>query len=140
MVLVAGTVNPAILGKHRRLQEYAPSDFGVVANELAKRQGLLILPNVATQASDLLSQTDQTTARILRSTLAHVLQQHREHYVPSAQAAQRSEHILLGLTDAAILQALGPGITLLTSDFALHGKAVALRLMSVNINHLRFIV
>lgn len=137
MAFAAGRIDPGILGRHRRLREYTPRDYEIVQAELGKREGLLILPNVATQASDLLSQADDLTGQTLRYSLQNLIERHTERYVPSITATLRSEYLMLGLADAAILHALAPGVTLLTADFRLHGKAVASGGVSININHLR---
>ena len=118
VAFVIGQVDPQLLGVARRVKEYQPSDFDLIFGYLSLFSEIVLLPNTLTETSNLLGNLHgerKEACLALLGTLAKA----GELYVASATAAQRPEYLTLGLTDAAILCALGPDTYLLTADLDL---------------------
>ena len=140
ILLVAGSVDSRIIMKHKRLNAYRVADYNLLVSTIKHFDKVLVIPNVLSEASNLLSQTDERTARVLLLGLRKQIVGSLESYIPSQAAAERPEFLRLGLTDAAILQCLifDPARTLLTADLDLYMAAVAWSgRAALNFNHLR---
>ena len=118
VVFVIGQVDPRLLGVAKRVKEYQPTDFELIATYLNFFTEIILLPNTLTEASNLLGHLGGER-RDLGLAFLGTLAQTGERYVASVMAAQRPEYPALGLTDAAILCALGPDTALLTADWPL---------------------
>ena len=98
------------------------------------RHGLpYTLPNVLTEALNHLG-ADSDYSRWAPVFLADW----PESYVSSATVMEQPEYRYLGLTDTAILLALGPSDWLITADAKLHIAAGRRKLNTINFDHQRF--
>ncbi|MGI3776881.1 MAG: hypothetical protein ACRYGC_06250 [Janthinobacterium lividum] len=118
VVFVIGHMDPRLLGVAKRVKEYRPSDFELIATYLSLFTEIVLLPNTLTEASNLLGYFDGERKETCLTFLG-VLAGTGERYVASVTAARRGEYTSLGLTDAAILCALGPDTVLLSADWPL---------------------
>lgn len=139
VLLVAGSVNPQIVTRHKRLDAYRVSDYTLLLSCVQRHDAVVVIPNVVAEASNLLGQIDEATAKILRLALREQILHSFESYIPSKAATQRPEYQRLGLTDAALLQCLvlDSSRTLLTADFDLYMGACLNGASAINFNHLR---
>lgn len=139
ILLVAGSVDSRIITKHKRLDAYRVTDYDVLISTIERFDKVLVIPNVLSEASNLLSQTGERTARALRLGLREQIAGSLESYIPSQAAAERPEYQRLGLTDAALLQCLifDSARTLLTADLELYLAAATSGRDAINFNHLR---
>jgi hypothetical protein len=139
VLLVVGASNRADIGKHRRVREFLPEDFDRVVAYAADFREVVFTPNVLTETSNLMRQGPEWDHITLAAAFKSLTDRATEIYVGSRKATLRPEFARLGLTDAALLEALGPGDVLLTVDFDLAGAVTAAGLTAVNYNHIRYI-
>jgi len=126
VLLVAGTVDPDIIRRHRRLQHYAPSDYEVL-RALLSDSPIYVTPNTLTEASNLLRTHADPERTALTEQLRALIQASNELIVLSATAADIDSFELVGLTDAVVLAAGSthdPMIPILTADAWLHHLAL----------------
>ena len=139
MLYVAGCTNRKIISSHKRLRdEFDETDYEWLKEYMGRYDGLTLTPNTATETSNLLSQIADPFRSDLRDALrVHVLSAD-EVYISSATAMINEEYHWLGLSDAAILTAMGPGTAMLTADLDLYLAAVARGLTAFNYVQVRF--
>ena len=137
MLLAAGMVSRAHIGKHKNLRVFAEEDYDVLVQLVSKASRILVTPNTLTEASNLASQIGDPDRARIREALRRIVNEAEEHYVPSRAAAARQEFLWLGLTDAALLEIPADEVTILTVDSRLHREALANGRSSINFNHLR---
>lgn len=138
VLFVAGTLDPALIAKHRRLSAFSIADFNTLNSFLARVREVFVMPNTLTEASNLLGQHGEPERGDLLERMRTVIEDTREITVSSTTAAQRSEFTRLGLTDSALIEASSAEVPLLTVDGALHRAALdAEARSSVNFNHIR---
>jgi len=116
VLLAAGMVSRAHIGKHKNLRVFAEEDFDVLVQLISKATRILVTPNTLTEASNLASQIGDPDRGRIREALRRIVNETAEHYVPSRTAAARKEFLWLGLTDAAMLELPAAETTLLTVD------------------------
>lgn len=111
MLLIAGLTDLRIIRSHKRLQMFRAIDYHLVREFLARNGALLLLPNVATETSNFLAHMRDPEKTALRRTMRTIVDTHCETVIPSRIAVARPEFLRLGLTDAAILQAMNDTTT-----------------------------
>ena len=124
ILLVAGSVDPRIIAKHRRLNGFTTDDYDfllVVLNEVPQ---IFVTPNTLTEASNLLRQHGEPERSLLMDRLAYPIEESDEVVVASAQAATNPYFGQLGLTDAALLESISHQTPLLTIDGDLYVAAL----------------
>ena len=124
ILLVAGSVDPRIVAKHRRLNGFSTDDYDfllVVLNEVPQ---IFVTPNTLTETSNLLRQHGEPERSLLIDRLAYLIEESDEVVVASAQAATNPYFRQLGLTDAALLESISPQTPLLTVDGDLYVAAL----------------
>ena len=136
VLLAAGTVSRAHVGKHKRLRDYTEEDFDFLLQLISDCQ-ILVTPNTLTEASNLASQIGDPDCARIREALRGIVNVAEERYVPSRTAVARKEFLWLGLTDASLLGLPDGDVTLLTADSGLHREALANGRRSINFNHIR---
>lgn len=136
-LVVAGMFAPAAIGRHKRLRAYSQGDFEAVAQILSDYQEVACCPHVLTETSNLISQTNETEAKILKAGLQTLAERMCELQIAAVLAMQRPEYLLLGLTDAVILALQSSPTPLLTVDVGLTVAAQRAGLEVVNYNWLR---
>lgn len=117
LLLAVGQVERSWIGRHKRLRDYAESDFDFLVRVISGFQGVVITPNSATEASNLI---EFGVGDPLRSTFLAVLglifRSAQERYTPSKEIGARAEFVSLGLSDAAWLSLQNDELVLLTAD------------------------
>lgn len=128
---------PSAIGRHKRLRAYSKSDYKAVSDILSVYQEVVCCPHVLTEASNLLSQTHELEAKVLKAGLRTLTEQMCELQMSAALAMQRAEYLMLGLTDAVILALQSSPAPILTVDLGLTLAAQRAGLEVVNYNWLR---
>ena len=118
-LLVVGTVDPRRVTRHRRTSAYSRGDYQALVRFIGS--DILLTPNVATEASNLLRYDDRDGR--LSTALRLFCLAALEIYAPTAEVVGRAEYAWLGVADAALLAAARPGVMLLTADGALYDAA-----------------
>ncbi|UZK65862.1 hypothetical protein [Sphingomonas sp. M1-B02] len=112
-------------------------DYAAVSEILSRYQEVACCPHVLTETSNLISQTNECEARLLKAGLKSLTEKMCELQMTAMEAMQRSEYLLLGLTDAVILTLQSSPTPLLTVDVGLTVAAQKAGLQVVNYNWLR---
>ena len=124
ILLVAGSVDPRIVAKHRRLNGFTTDDYAFLLVVLNEVSHIFVTPNTLTEASNLLRQHGEPERSLLIDRLAYLIEESDEVVVASAQAATNPYFRQLGLTDAALLESISPQTPLLTVDGDLYVAAL----------------
>ena len=97
-----------------------------------------VTPNTLTETSNLLAQHREPERSRFFDRLRYIIQESEEIVVASTIASKRPEFRRLGLTDAALLEAVTADTPLLTVDLALYLAALEKDPSSaVNFTHLQ---
>lgn len=137
VLLVVGTLDRRLIPKHKRTRKFTPEDFDTLIGELERYPRIVVTPNVVTETSNLLRQTDETTARRLLERLRQLLASLSERFVASVDAAEAPGFLRLGLADSATLHKPPTDSVLLTDDLPLYLEASRLGRTAVNFTHLQ---
>ena len=124
VLMVVGSLDRQLIGRHRRLSSFTPDDFDILAALLAQTGVVFATPNTLTEASNLVAQHGEPQRRELLEEFHRAIETNIEIVVPSAEAALREEFIGLGLTDAALLTVINPDRPLVTDDLQLYLAAL----------------
>ena len=119
VLFVVGRVDRNLIAKHRRLREYTEEDYDILLTLLNPVDELYVTPNTLTETSNLLGQHAEPERSMLLNELRGLIQRSQEVVVSSAQASNNREFPQLGLSDAALLEAITPETPLLTVDLDL---------------------
>lgn len=125
VLLVVGSVDVAIIPRHRRLEGYTVADFETLRAILDLGRRIFVTPNTLTEASNLLRQHGEPERSRLMVQLRYLIGESEEIVITSAQASTNSEFQRLGLTDAALLEAVSAETPLITVDLSLYLAALA---------------
>ena len=138
VLLVVGSVGRGLIAKHRRLQGYTSEDYEILINLLERVEQVFVTPNTLTETSNLLAQHADPERSRFFDRLRFIIQESKEVTVASAQASSNSAFNRLGLTDAALLEAVTPDTPLVTVDLKLYLAAIASgREVALNFTYLR---
>ena len=125
ILLVVGGVDPDIIARHRRLDDFTADDYELLLVVLHEVRHIFVTPNTLTEASNLLRQHREPERSLLMDRLAHLIAESDEVVVASIQAAANPHFAPLGLADAALLESISPQTPLLTVDRNLYLAALA---------------
>lgn len=121
VLYIAGATGRSIIAAHKRCNnQFAEEDFDALLALLGDDPELILLPNVVTEASNLLAQIANPYKDALLHTLKAAVLTFREDYVTSRNAVFRAEFKFLRLTDCALLDAPDGRLHLLTVDLDLY--------------------
>ena len=138
VLLVVGSVGRDLIAKHRRLKEYTAEDYDTLVDVIGRVDRVHVTPNTLTETSNLLAQHAEPERALLFEKLRILIQRSEEIVVASAEAASNSAFARLGLTDAALLEAITAETPLLTADLELYLTALTKdEGAAVNFTHLR---
>lgn len=138
VLLVVGSVGRNLIPKHRRLQNFSEEDYEILLNLVARFNRIYVTPNTLTETSNLLCQHKEPERSQLFERLRLVIEDSREVVVASADASTNPVFTRLGLTDAALLEAVAEDLPLVTVDFNLYLAALAKgQGMALNFTHFR---
>ncbi len=144
ILLVVGRVQRDLIGIHRRLKTYSPSDYDILVGLIEPTTKLFVTPNTLTETSNLLTDNravDVGKAELRRrlfEELRYLVVESREVVVSSNKAVQNQEYMRLGLTDAVLIEVASPFTPVLTADRKLYYAIAARDVRAAeNFNHLR---
>ena len=122
VLLVVGDVDRNSVSRHRRTRQFMPEDYDRLIRIAGGLNRIFVTPNVLTETSNLLA--DRSDPRFLRR-LRVLIDNSDEIVVSSNRAAGNRMFDRLGLSDAALLEAVCADRPLITVDFDLYGAAAA---------------
>lgn len=122
VLLVVGSVDRRQVGAHRRARRFAPEDYDRLLKVIDTLERVLVTPNTLTEASNPLE--SRSDYRFL-DRLRLVIDRSEEIVVASAEAARNAAFPRLGLTDAALLEAVSEERPLITTDLDLYTAALS---------------
>jgi hypothetical protein len=138
LLLIVGNVRRDLVGAHRRLKSYRPSDYDLLCRLLDGAKKIIATPNTVTEVSNLLPYgVNEPLLADLMAEFRAYIRQIQEVYCKSALVVEEPEYAYLRLTDTAWLVAIDKDTSLLTADALLHEAALARGLSSTNFNHQR---
>lgn len=121
VLLAVGATSRRLIEKHKNTHQFDEDDFDLL-EILLGRQQVRLLPNVVTEASNLLRQHRPPERDNVCRTLRHLVGIGHEVYIESAAACAQPDYAKLGLTDAALLLGASDHV-LLTADARLYVSA-----------------
>ncbi len=124
VLLVVGSEDRTLVGKHRRLRDYIPGDYDRLL-EIVGDGSVFVTPNTLTETSNLLGYRGSSRGARLNGRLRWLIDGSEEIIVRSADAASNSEYTRLGLTDAALLEVATADTPVVTADVGLYNAALA---------------
>ena len=124
VLLVAGSVDVAIIPRHRRLEGYTVADFETLRAFLDLGRQIFVTPNTLTEASNLFRQHGEPGRSRLMAQLRYLIEESEEIAITSVQASANPAFQRLGLTDAALLEAVSEETPLITIDLSLYLAAL----------------
>ena len=139
VLLSVGLAGREHISRHKRLTAFDEVDFDLLVRVISSSSGLSVIPNIASETSNLLRQTANPLRDLVSQTLAGLIGSAEEYVIESKQAVGDRSYLQLGLTDAAILQLVegNAGLSLVTVDFDLYLAAAMRDLDVINFNHLK---
>jgi len=128
VLLVVGSASKAYIARHKRLRNYTVEDFELLGLIVAAFSGIVLLPHILAEASNLARQIDNPARAQVQNALRTLIMSTTELTIQSSFGAQRDEFDESGLTDAVILHLCSMSIngispTLITADSELADSA-----------------
>lgn len=136
-LLVVGISDPTLVGRHRRLRGYDPTDFDLLARVLSISDGLIWCPHVLAETSNLIRYLNEPAKTAVTLAFGRIINSGDERGIASGDAVRRFEFQRLGLTDAVLLVLSEAEAVLLTDDLDLHVAALSAGQQSINFSELR---
>ena len=124
VLLVVGSESRGLISRHRRLEHYSAEDYDILLELLEDADRLFVTPNTLTEASNLLRQRGLPERNLLMRRLQYLIHGSQEIVVASVDASSNAKFVGLGLTDAALVEAVTADTPLLTVDFDLYLAAL----------------
>ena len=124
VLLVVGSESRDLITKHRRLEHYSAEDYDILSKLLDEADQLFVTPNTLTETSNLVSQHGEPERSLLMKQLRFLIHGSQEVVVASTEASSNARFEKLGLTDAALLEAVTTDTPLLTVDLGLYLAAI----------------
>lgn len=138
VLLAAGTADPAIIQRHKRLRTFRSRDFDRLQEMVARYERVLVTPNTLTEASNLLMQHREPERSRLTLALRTLIRESHEVFVSSPDAAEHPSFSRLGLTDSGLPGLVSKDAPLVTVDIDLYLATAATDPSSaVNYRHLQ---
>ena len=120
VLLVVGVTGKHLIAKHRRLQTFQIEDYERLVRLINRIDGVLITPNIVTEASNLLAQHQNPERSRFFNVLQALIAESEEIVIASREASNNREFVRLGLTDAALLEVVSRSNPLITVDLDLY--------------------
>ena len=138
VLFVVGSEGKDLIAKHRRLRSFVAEDFDQLLSLFRRAERVFVTPNTLTETSNLLAQHGEPERSRFLRRLRSTIERSEEIVVASRTAAGNSAFSRLGLTDAALLEAVTPDTPLVTVDLDLYLAATAIDpTTAVNFTHLQ---
>lgn len=125
VVLLVGLVDVRLISKHKRTSIYEEQDFHDLTGMVATLDNLVVLPNVWTEADNLLNDFRGNHKYQYLQEIANLVKLSTEKYIESKAVVDSPEFFDLGLTDSLLLSYGTECDLLITSDSALSDYARA---------------
>ena len=132
LLLVVGQADPALIEKHKRLRgQYTVADFRNLEAILAVSGGIIVVPQVLAEVSNLARYIAEPARRAVMAALGRTIGNVTELYVASVSVVHGPAFHRLGLTDAILLalcssESVASGAVLLSADTPLADRAESL--------------
>ena len=138
MLLIVGSVGKNLIARHRRLRKFSEEDYDTLTSLIAKVDQVFVTPNTLTETSNLLAQHKDPERSLFLRRLRFVIEESEEVVIASGTASRNNSFQRLGLTDAALLEALTEERPLITVDLELYLAATAKgQRAAMNFTHLQ---
>jgi hypothetical protein len=137
LLYIVGSLGLDRIARHKRTDAFTTEDYKLLVGLLPEFGGIAVTPNVLTEVSNLLGQTDDRTRTALWALLGTLARSSEELYVPSLEVVETLEFLRLGLADASILSLPSEELTVLTDDIHLYLALQRRGVEVINFNHLR---
>lgn len=138
ILFLIGSVAPERVGSHRRLRVFDRIDLTNVQRIAGAFERHVSVPNVLTEASNLIGSDPQEAAPGATIALANYVGFLSEIFEPSANVTEGRAYRRFGLADAVIEKvARERDVTVVTSEHALHGYLESNGVKAINIWHFR---
>ena len=135
VLLAVGATSPRLIEKHKNTHQFDQDDYDLLQILLGRAQ-VRLLPNVVTEASNLLRQHKPPERHAICATLHRLVNASQETYISSSTACEHVDYVRLGLTDAALIIGAKDDV-LLTADARLCLTAELRGVRAINFNHER---
>lgn len=120
VLLIVGSAGRELIAKHRRLRAFSPEDYDTLVRIVAKVDRVFVTPNTLTEASNLLAQHKDPERSRFFERLRFLIEESEEVVVASRSASRNALFRQLGITDAALLEAVTEERPLITVDLDLY--------------------
>lgn len=120
ILYITGTTGRSIIPIHKRCSQFIEEDYDDLLALLGVDPEIILLPNVVTEASNLLAQIANPYKDAILNVLKAAVLVFSEDYVTSRVAVSRDEYVRLRLTDCALLSTTDAQFHLLTVDLDLY--------------------
>lgn len=137
VLLAVGLASPSHIETHRRTRQFNHADFKELQSIIARLDGLLLCPNVASETSNLARQCTDPLKTAVTLALKQIVMAAEETMVATKDAVERWEYHRLGVTDAVLLMLAATGAVLLTTDVPLYVAATNAGYQAINFIHLK---
>ena len=125
VLLIVGSAGKELIAKHRRLRAFSAADYDTLTGIVAKVDRVFVTPNTLTETSNLLAQHNDPERSRFFDMLRFLIEESEEVVVASKIASRNASFQRLGLTDAALLEAVTEERPLITVDLDLYLAATA---------------
>lgn len=122
-LFILGTINRNYIGKHKRISVYAEQEYRLIVGHIKNAKRLVSLPNIWTEVDNLCNGLKGENKRKYSNILHNVVTDSHEKYVESKIITNKSEFLVIGLTDTAILDVASTCDLLITGDSQLANYA-----------------
>ncbi len=120
ILLVVGLTRRDLIKKHGRSKVYSEKDFDLLMNLIVDMRRIILIPNVLTETSNLITDYGEPDRSNIRRTLKALIDMNHEEYIRSRSAVNMDHFVRLGLTDAAITAMAMAPCHILTDDLDLY--------------------
>lgn len=137
ILFLVGSASRDYIAIHKKLTSFDCDDYDELLKIIRNASDVFVTPNTLTETSNLAGYIKEPAKSNIFKVFREMIKSSIELFIPSAVAAQTEEFIRLGLTDAAILNALtNQELVVLTTDLDLYVAALS-KGKAINFNHLR---
>jgi len=136
LLYLVGNLDKKHISLFKRTQIFTEEDFEILSL-LIKGSQLMISPNVATEASNLLESYTFDKEKTGLIALQNACQLIPEMYESSKRLSNHETFFKYGLSDASIANLCQAGAVAITVDFPLYGFLSSKNLKVINFNHIR---
>jgi hypothetical protein len=138
VLFVVGGTSLVYIEKHKRLSAYSREDFNLLVRIIRSADRIVTTPNILTEVSNLCRYIGEPACSEITRFLGSLIENTIiEKYVESKAAKKQSDFVRIGLTDAALIEALEQSFTLITDDFDLYKIASKRGFDVLNFTHIR---